>query len=196
MLALFFPYIAISYQRHQRQNHSEGSLLKREVERYNNGKTGFIARKSVANQRVEEIEKTVKMVSEALSEQQKIIQGFKGKDYDYESELSNLKTRLMSLEREYDIVLSENYSLRARVRSLLEENKETGNPTFKPKSAYTFVEKKNDKAESSVQESTQRGSKSDETLKKEKLNKLLYDDTRTFQLVDSEDTSEINLSEI
>ncbi len=91
--------------------------LKREVDAFNQGlptESRLFAGQSET--RLRDIENTIQLVTTALSNQQKIIENFQGKDITLEKKLDELKEKLLELQHEYDITLSENYSLRARLK--------------------------------------------------------------------------------
>ena len=96
--------------------------LKREVEEYNTGiadnkRSQLISEES----RLNKIENTIQLVSTMLSNQQKTIENFHGKDVTLEKEFNDLKEKLKELQEEYDITISENYSLRARLNKVEKE---------------------------------------------------------------------------
>lgn len=178
-VAIFFLILILSTQREREAEvgASDQDLI-REVELFNRGYHAPRPTGNGAEKRLGEIEKTIELVSTALSNQQKVIENYAGKDEAYVAQLNGLKKKLLQLQHEYDILLSENYSLRARIASLTEK---TGEP---------------DNARNA--ESERRHPHEDtDTLEAERLHHMrLYDDTRTFRSSDLSDTSEINLSEL
>ena len=66
-------------------------------------------------------EKAISAVTDSLAEQQRAIEQFHKDNTNYNGEISGLKNKLRELYKEYDIILSENYSLRAKVKSLEKE---------------------------------------------------------------------------
>ncbi len=186
-LALFLPLLILSMQR-QSTEHAVSSQtrdLAREVEQFNSGFAGqSLVRKS--NQgRLSEIEKTINLVTAALSSQQEIIAAYKGKDTSYEFKLHELKEKLASLQQEYDIVISENYSLRARIKKLQEQKG----------SLLAFTASKPEQGNPKKQEPTP-AAQSAPHKPIRVANMALYDDTRMFKASDLDDTSEINLNEL
>jgi len=96
--------------------------LRREVDEYNSGVVFNIKEPAAsAEKRLNKIESTIQLVSTALSNQQKMIENFQGKDDTLENELNGLKEKLKELQNEYDITISENYSLRARLNKVEKE---------------------------------------------------------------------------
>ncbi|MBD3420992.1 MAG: hypothetical protein GF398_12805 [Chitinivibrionales bacterium] len=89
--------------------------LEKSVRDFNEGKVAIVKH---ADGRLEKIENTVNEVSETLSSQRTIIEGFQGTNTAYTREIDQLKNKLRELQSEYDIVLSENYSLRARLKKI------------------------------------------------------------------------------
>lgn len=129
-LLYLFPILALSILifaivfRTQRKGEPEErgrppDTLTREVKAFNDGVVGAPPKpREVPQTRLSEIEKTISLVSKTLSSQQKIIEEFQGSNAHYTDAVTNLKNRLKELQREYDIVLSENYSLRAKLKRL------------------------------------------------------------------------------
>lgn len=102
---------------------NEKSDLKREVTDYNNGiAIGRNVLSETSENRLRDIESTIKLVSTALSNQQKIIENFQGNDANIAQEQLILKNKLQELQHEYDIIISENYSLRARLKKIEQEH--------------------------------------------------------------------------
>ena len=153
--------------------------LRREVDEFNSGVVVNVKEPSAsAEKRLSKIESTIQLVSTALSNQQKVIENFQGKDDTLESELNNLKEKLKELQNEYDITISENYSLRAHLNK---------------------VEKERERARSSSG-TTAKGDMSQDTDAIEiskVLNMKIYEEDRKLdpsKPSELDDTSEINLS--
>ena len=122
-----------------------------------------------------EIENTIRLVSTALSNQQKIIENFQGKDVALENEHNSLKQKLQELQKEYDITISENYSLRARLNKA---GKEVTEP---------------------LPEEEEFSEDTDAIERSKVLNKKIFDDSHKIDRTKSselDDTSEINLADI
>ena len=156
--------------------------LKREVDEFNRGipvdtKLPLISEEN----RLSKIESTIQLVSTALSNQQKMIENFQGKDDILEDGLNDLKEKLKELQKEYDITISENYSLRARLNK---------------------AEKERDKVRNSRSSTSSRSdiSEDTDTIEVSKvLNMKIYEEDRKLDPTkpsELDDTSEINLSEL
>lgn len=159
--------------------------LNREVKEYN---SGLSLPKEItaetAEVRLNEIENTIQLVSKALSSQQRIIENFQGKDDKVEMELNELKRRLKELQYEYDITISENYTLRARLKRL-----ETGDSRIKENSVLPGG---NQVLNVLDENGVELGEKN------KIIDMKLYDNSRklsTQQAPELDDTSEINISE-
>jgi hypothetical protein len=184
--ALFLPVLMLA-RRRPRTPRVESHVrdLAREVDTYNRSEVTVGSKDLPAEKRLNDIELTINKVSAALSSQQKIIEGFKGKDAGHDNTLIELKEKLRELQHEYDIVISENFSLRARVGKLVEEREmqRKRQQQKKPESAIG--------APDEVRGPEQKDRASDAAM-----NKQLYDDTRMLPSKDFNGKSEINLSEI
>lgn len=153
--------------------------LRQEVDEFNSGMVVDLkAPVASAEKRLSKIESTIQLVSTALSNQQKVIENFQGKDDTLENELNNLKEKLIELQNEYDITISENYSLRAHLNK---------------------VEKERERRRSSSG-ATAKGDMSQDTDAIEiskVLNMKIYEEDRKLdpsKPSELDDTSEINLS--
>ena len=180
-LLILMIVLTIQQGKNKDQNNTTDFNLKEEVDQYNRGvklKRGSISPSSET--RLSEIEKTIQLVSTALSSQQQTIENFQGKDTKFVDELNELKRKLYELQNEYDTIISENYTLRARLNRI--ENK---------KITDNIPQSISNKDTSEVETSY---------LKKEKLiNLKIYEDEsnkRSSKHTDLDDTSEINISEI
>ena len=155
--------------------------LKREVDEFNRGvpvdtKLPLISEEN----RLSKIESTIQLVSTALSNQQKMIENFQGKDDILEDGLNDLKEKLKELQKEYDITISENYSLRARLNKAEKERGKKINS------------RSGTSSRSDISEDT-------DTIEVSKvLNMKIYEEDRKLDPTkpsELDDTSEINLSE-
>lgn len=156
--------------------------LKREVDEFNRGvpvdtKLPLISEEN----RLSKIESTIQLVSTALSNQQRMIENFQGKDDILEDGLNDLKEKLKELQKEYDITISENYSLRARLNKAEKERDKVRNSRSSTSS------------KSDISEDT-------DTIEVSKvLNMKIYEEDRKLDPTkpsELDDTSEINLSEL
>lgn len=155
--------------------------LKREVDEFNRGipvdtKLPLISEEN----RLSKIESTIQLVSTALSNQQKMIENFQGKDDILEDGLNDLKEKLKELQKEYDITISENYSLRARLNKAEKERDK-------------IISRSSTSLRSDISEDT-------DTIEVSKvLNMKIYEEDRKLDPTKPsvlDDTSEINLSEL
>lgn len=180
--ALALLIIALSFQNRKTDASSKGQGrdLAREVDTFN---MGFVRQEKSAEERFGEIETTISLVNSALSNQQKIIETFKGKDTNLENELNTLKDKLRELQQEYDIVISENYSMRARIKKFFEEKSVKEENVSSAQSAKST-------GDGFVQDAF--------AIQKEKTEKKinLYDDTKAFEINELGGGSEIHISEI
>lgn len=69
-------------------------------------------------ERLNEYEQTIAQINRTLSAQQKVIEKFQEENTSCTGEIEKLNAQLRELHKEYDIVISENFSLRAKSKSL------------------------------------------------------------------------------
>ena len=156
------------------QKKTDGQDLSKEVARFNNGLTQNDTKPSVPDQRLGELEKAISSVNESIASQQAVMERFQKENSAYSNEINELKSKLRDLYKEYDIVVSENYSLRAKVKKLMEGREGDASET-EPAPVSASQPKKAEPA---------------------KPNMKLYEDTRLVNLTSLDDTSEIDLSEL
>mgnify|MGYP000703100723 CR=1 FL=1 len=175
--ALFLPIIIFAGPRRTSEKNIDRHTknLAREVERFNEG--DISAPSPAAERRLSEIELTINRVSDVLSSQQKIIREAMGKDAGRDTELLDIKEKLRELQREYDIVISENYSLRARLKKLMDK-RAAASAAAAPSAADEI------RGPGDIDKGQYRS------------NMQLYDDTRMLRQSDLNDTSEIELSQL
>jgi chromosome segregation ATPase len=120
-LSILVLILILNYQR-RKEGTAADSRLSKQVEEFNEGLRPEppVQLRVLPESHLSEIEKTIGLVSQALSSQQRVIERFQGADTKVADEIDKMKLRLRELQKEYDIVLSENYSLRAKVRKLSE----------------------------------------------------------------------------
>ncbi len=106
-VSLLVLIIILSVQK-KRESRPAVDKITQNVELYNSG--------DLQNSNNPEMVKTIDLVSRALSNQQKIIEGFQGKDGAVEQELKEMKSKLLEIQNEYDIIMSENFTLKAKLR--------------------------------------------------------------------------------
>lgn len=187
--ALFIPIVILTNHK-SRNEHSAGDEpnLEAQVARFNSGAQiipATVLNESRGSERLQEMEKTISLVMATLSNQQRLLQSANPQSGAPGQELSGLKEKLRELQKEYDIVISENYALRARIQSLLKQGQSfeaEGSPVGKTGALESggSQNRKNSNGK-------QRGATGTE---------LLYDDTRTFKAWNLEDTSEYNIADL
>ena len=129
-----------------------------------------------ADERLHEMEKTINFVAEAVVNQQRLLCGYQKESMNAGTasagETNELREKLRSVFKEYDIILSENYTLRAKVKQLLRQTKGEEPPSAAGVSALDSI-------------LTGMAASSRPALK-------LYDDTRLINLaeMDGDDMSE------
>jgi hypothetical protein len=120
----FLFFIAYYAQRRAEIRSREGDLSK-EVALFNVGHDihGHNEKQDNHNQRLRELEKAINMLAASIPTRQEDRQPEQKetKAAGGTSEIDDLKEKLRTVFREYDIVLSENYSLRARVKQLMKQ---------------------------------------------------------------------------
>lgn len=187
--ALFIPIVILTNHKNQKDGSgSDEYNLEAQVARFNSGAQiipATVINESKGSERLQEMEKTISLVMATLSNQQKLLQGTNPQNGAVGHELNGLKDKLRELQKEYDIVISENYALRARVQSLLKQ----GQP-LRPESPPERT------AHASGVKRPQKDGNSSEKRGHSTKTELLYDDTRTFKAWNLEDTSEFNTADL
>ena len=104
--------------------------------------------------RLNQLERAISTVTDSLSAQQRTIEQFHKDNTTHNEEVSSLKSKLRELYKEYDIILSENYSLKAKVKKMKHVDGEGGetsepeaqqnqlNPQIPPPSLMSKVDMK------------------------------------------------------
>lgn len=130
--------------------------------------------------RLNQLEHAISSVTESLSVQQRTIEQFHRDNATYNGEIKDLKGKLRELYKEYDIVLSENYSLRAKVKKLQnkQEDEEVDIPVTPPPRDVLPPAEATPSPVSA------------------KIDMKLYEDTRTLNLSQLDDTAEYDLSDL
>jgi hypothetical protein len=169
----FLFFIALYLQRRTEARSKRGDLS-REVELFNAGysQQKLVTAKS-ADDRLHEMEKMINYVAEAVANQQRPFRGFYKENDPSGSEAGELREKLRSVFREYDIILSENYTLRAKVKQLTKKIQEQESATEKHSTADAVLTSGNDSPRPHMH---------------------LYEDTRLINLaaMDSDDLSEFD----
>jgi archaellum component FlaC len=118
IIALVVFTFSISYVAQKRSMTSgQGKLLDVEVRQFNKG--DFISQAQTTESRLDEFDHTIASINKALANQQKVIETFQEENNRYNDEIDTLKKKLRELHKEHDIVVSENYSLRAKYNNLV-----------------------------------------------------------------------------
>ncbi len=140
------------------------------------GDTRFLAAQRSTEERLNEYEQTIAQINKSLSTQQQVIEKFQEENSSSSNEIQKLNAKLRELHKEYDIVISENYSLRAKVKSL-QKKAEAG-----PAAPYMTDAGANGVA-------AQNASHGREHVE---MNMNLYEDTRLFKSSSLDDTNEFD----
>jgi regulator of replication initiation timing len=117
-LVAFTFIISFFAQKKSAEQHG-GKKLANEVQQFNEGK--LITSQRSTDERLDDFENTVASINKALYNQQKVIEKFQQENSTYNGEIDNLKKKLLEMHKEYDIVVSENYSLRAKFKNLIKK---------------------------------------------------------------------------
>ncbi len=136
------------------------------------GDTRFLAAQKSTEQRLSEFESTISSINKALTDQQAVIGKYQTENSTYNDEIEKLRSKLRDLHKEYDIVISENYSLRAKVKSI-QSKAAAATPEVPSQPAGTSYGKEHIE-----------------------MNMNLYEDTRLFKSSTLDDTREFNASEL
>jgi len=181
---VFVFFIALYIQRRVDSRANRGDLS-REVDLFNagHGQQKLVTAKS-ADDRLQEMEKMINFVAEAVAgqrrpfreEQKESVAGAAASM----GEARELREKLCSVFREYDIILSENYTLRAKIKQLMKRGQEQETAAAGTESDGV--------GETPVFDSILTGSAA--SPKKPPMH--LYDDTRFFNIanLDNDDLSE------
>jgi chromosome segregation ATPase len=151
------------------QKKTLGSELKSEVLKFNNGTISRIPH-APSDVKLQELEKAISAVTDSINNQQNVIDDFKREKIDCTVEINELKEKLRELYKEYDIVVSENYSLRAKLKKVNEEKNDhnTELPEQEPKPMENELSKAADVNDVEVTQG--------------KVNLKLYEDTRLLNV--------------
>jgi chromosome segregation ATPase len=151
------------------QKKTLNSELKSEVLKFNSGKISRMPH-TPSDVKLQELEKAISAVTDSINNQQNVIDDFKREKIDCTVEINDLKEKLRELYKEYDIVVSENYSLRAKLKKLNENKNEQGIelPEQEPKIMTNDVSKVTDVNDVEVTQG--------------KVNLKLYEDTRLLNV--------------
>lgn len=181
----FFIFLLIFFA----QKREERADMSQEVTQFNTGGTQMTIQDPLLNatDRLGQLEKAIASVTNSLSVQQRAIEQFHKENSSYSGEINELKGKLRELYKEYDIVLSENYLLRAKVKKLqgtesadeLEGEEEVAIEDIRPSSPPPAP----------IVQATERPLSS-------KVDMKLYEDTRALNLALLDDTSELDIADL
>jgi septal ring factor EnvC (AmiA/AmiB activator) len=139
IIALVIFAFSISYIAQKRSMTSEtGKRLDAEVRQFNDG--AFLSQAQTTESRLDEFERTIASINKALANQQKVIEKFQEENSQYNEEIDTLKKKLRELHKENDIVVSENYSLRAKYNNLVKN----ASPETQINPGTRFIESESD----------------------------------------------------
>jgi regulator of replication initiation timing len=141
------------------------------------GDTKFLEAQKSTEERLSEFESTITSINKALNDQQAVIGKYQTENSTYNEETEKLRSKMRDLHKEYDIVISENYSLRAKVKSLQKKAASAEQEAYRPADAPA------DAPLPAAREHSE-------------MNMNLYEDTRLFKSSTLDDTREIDLSEL
>lgn len=120
-----FLFFIASYAQRKTEFRSREVDLSKEVALFNAGHEAYGRQERQGNhdQRLRELEKAINVLASSISTQRgdPRPEPRETKEDGGKSEIDELKEKLRTVFREYDIVLSENYSLRARVKQLMKQ---------------------------------------------------------------------------
>lgn len=158
----------------------EQTGLSREVTQFNAGVVPLQQNFTTGTDRLSQLERAISTITDSLTVQQQTINQFNKGGTNYNAEINDLKAKLRELYKEYDIVLSENYSLRAKVKKLQDPGA-GASPAVHEASPGIQRETKYDRIDPVISN---------------KVDMRLYEDTRTLNLALLDDTSEIDLTDL
>jgi regulator of replication initiation timing len=141
------------------------------------GDTRFLAAQRSTEERLSEFESMISSINKAINDQQEVIGKYQTENTTYNEETEKLRSKLRELHKEYDIVISENYSLRAKVKSLQKREESGSQENGRPKEASA------DAQAPAVHEHSE-------------MNMNLYEDTRLFKTSTLDDTREFDVGDL
>jgi chromosome segregation ATPase len=163
------------------QKKTLNSELKSEVLKFNSGTITRMPH-TPSDVKLQELEKAISAVTDSINNQQNVIDDFKREKIDCSVEINDLKEKLRELYKEYDIVVSENYSLRAKLKKLNEDNNghDLELPVLEPKTTKNDLVKETDANDVEVTQG--------------KVNLKLYEDTRLLNVATIEHFQSTNIN--
>jgi chromosome segregation ATPase len=173
-----FTFIISFFAQKKSIQQQQAKKLANEVQQFNEGK--LIGAQRSAEERLDDFEKTITSINKALSNQQKVIEKFQQENSSYNGEIDNLKKKLREMHKEYDIVVSQNYSLRAKFNAL----------SKKPEAQATGQTTRHSEPEAYISMQTSQPKPGYE------MNMSLFDETKVMSVLSNlDDTREIDISE-
>jgi len=128
--------------------------------------------------RIGKLEDKITRLNASITHQQLALDNIEQQKAAYDDEINDLRNQLRSLHKEYDIAMSENYSLRSRVKKLKKEIAQNNNDI------------------TSVRANVSRAHFADHLKETSSVNMQLYGDTRKMKVIDLEDTGEFDIAEL
>jgi regulator of replication initiation timing len=173
-MALFVLFLMFYFQR---KAQGTGPQAAATPPRKPYGDTKFLAAQRSTEERLSEFESTISSINKALNDQQAVIGKYQTENSTYNEEIEKLRSKLRDLHKEYDIVISENYSLRAKVKSLQKksEQPDRGPGREAPEAAEPPLPAGREHGE---------------------MNMNLYEDTRLFKSSTLDDTREFDFADL
>ena len=176
----FFVFLVAFFA--QRRN-GGGDPLAAEVARFNTGKMNRLptGAPDPSLRRLDEIEGKLSSLTGSISGQQSAIDQFQLEARAHTTEITDLRKNLSDLHKEYDLVLSENYSLRAKLKLVARQMEiqklARGDSSPLPPSPVNV--------QLNVEPSHTPGAV---------VNTRLYDDTRVMNALKPDDTDQLDLA--
>jgi uncharacterized coiled-coil protein SlyX len=170
----FFIFLLIYFAQKNNPEQPYRDLAK-EVNRFNNGIVDTKVAIEKPDSRLNELERSIFTLTDSITHQQRVIDGFQQSNVANQTEMKELRQKLRDIYKEYDIVVSENYSLKATVKKLKDQKSESPAHTDSSLSLESNPES---------------------TINSNRANLRLYEDTRLLNANSLEDTSEIDLAQV
>jgi len=174
-----FTFIISFFAQKKSAQQQQAKKLANEVQQFNEGK--LIGAQRSAEERLDDFEKTITSINKALSNQQKVIEKFQQENSSYNGEIDNLKKKLREMHKEYDIVVSQNYSLRAKFNALSKkpEAQAVAGQTARHSEPEAYISMQTSQPKPGYE-----------------MNMSLFDETKVMSVLSNlDDTREIDISE-
>jgi len=185
IIALVIFTFAISLFSQKRSATLESNKnLAAQVQQFNDGK--FIPAGKPDQGKLDEFEHTISSINSALTNQQKAIEKYHQENNSYNLEISRLKTQLLELHKEYDIVVSENFSLRAKYNNLAKKLGAEAELVLQPPHTLSFTVHQPEIPAPML---------TTETKADQENTMSIFDETRIFAANNLDDTKEYDISD-